>query len=69
MKVFIILDEANRLGAGTLVEKVFADKEKAIDYYCEGLLKHPYYRNRGVTLQELKNEINEDSFLHEAEVE
>ena len=38
MKVYIILDESNSLGVGTFVEKVFSDKEKAIDY-AKSLLK------------------------------
>ena len=65
MKVYIILDESNSLGVGAFVEKVFSDKEKAIDYVYADYMKHPYYT--GKSKQDLAKEI--ESGIHEAEIE
>ena len=65
MKVYIILDESNDLGVGAFVEKVFSDKEKAVDYVYDDYMKHPYYA--GKSKQDLAKEI--ESGIHEAEVE
>ncbi len=63
MKVYIILDESNRVGA--FVEKVFSSKEKAVDYVYGLYMKHPYYA--GKSKQDLAKEI--DRVIHEAEIE
>ena len=65
MKVYIILDESNSLDVGTFVEKVFSDKEKAIDYVYNDYIKHPFHA--GKSKEDLTKEI--DRVIHEAEVE
>lgn len=65
MKVYIILDESNDLGVGCFVEKVFSDKEKAVDYVYADYAKHPFYA--GKSKQDLNKEI--ESNIHESEVE
>jgi hypothetical protein len=65
MKVYIILDEEECVHIGTFVEKVFADKEKAIDYVYGLLVKRPYFAAK--SKQDLSREI--DRLIHEAEVE
>ena len=65
MKVYIILDESNSLGVGCIVEKVFASKEKAVDYIYADYMKHPYYA--GKSKQDLVKEMELN--IHEVEVE
>ena len=65
MKVYIILDESNDLGVGCFVEKVFSDKEKAIDFVYASYMKHPYYA--GKSKQDLTKEIDRE--IHEEELE
>ena len=65
MKVYIILDESNSLGVGAFVEKVFSDKEKAIDYVYADYMKHPYYE--GKSKEDLRKEMELN--IHEVEVE
>ena len=65
MKVYIILDDSNSLGAGAFVEKVFSSKEKAVDYVYADYMKHPYYA--GKSKEDLRKEI--ESNIHEEEVE
>jgi len=65
MKVYIILDESNDLGVGCFVEKVFSNKEKAIDYVYADYMKHPYYA--GKSKQDLMKEMELN--IHEEEVE
>ena len=65
MKVYIILDESNSLDVGTFVEKVFSDKEKAVDYVYADYMKHPFYA--GKSKEDLTREI--DRVIHEAEIE
>ena len=65
MKVYIILDESNSLGVGAFVEKVFSDKEKAVDYVYADYMKHPYYA--GKSKEDLAKEMELN--IHEVEVE
>ena len=65
MKVYIILDESNDLGVGSFVEKVFSNKEKAIDYVYVDYMKHPYYA--GKSKEDLMKEMELN--IHEVEVE
>ena len=65
MKVYIILDESNSLDVGTFVEKVFSDKEKAIDYVYADYMKHSYYK--GKSKEDLRKEMELN--IHEVEVE
>ena len=65
MKVYIILDEEEAIHVGTFVKKVFADREKAIDYAYGLYMKYPFYV--GKSKQDLSKEI--DYLIHEAEVE
>ena len=65
MKVYIILDESNGLGFGCFVDKVFSDKEKAIDYVYALYIKNTYYAKK--SKQDLMKEI--ESCIHEAEIE
>ena len=65
MKVYIILDESNDLGVGCFVEKVFSNKEKAIDYVYGLYIKHPYYA--GKSKEDLAREIEPN--IHECGVE
>ena len=65
MKVYIILDESDTLGAGCFVQKVFSDKEKAVDYVYADFMKYSFYA--GKSKQDLAKEI--ESGIHEAEVE
>ena len=44
MKVYIILDESNSLR--TFVEKVFSDKEKAIDYVYTDFMKYRFHAGK-----------------------
>ena len=66
MKVYIILDESNDLGVGAFVEKVFSDKEKAIDYVYALYMKNPFYYAEQ-SKQDLMKGI--ESCIHEAEIE
>lgn len=63
MKVYIILDESN--SDETFVEKVFSDKEKAIDFVYASYMKHPYYA--GKSKQDLTKKIDRE--IHEEELE
>ena len=63
MKVYIILDESNSLR--TIVEKVFSDKEKAIDYVYTDFMKYRFHA--GKSKEDLVKEI--DRVIHEEEVE
>jgi hypothetical protein len=63
MKVYIILDESN--SDRTFVEKVFSDKEKAIDYVYADFMK--YRIHAGKSKEDLTKEI--DRVIHEEEVE
>ena len=65
MKVYIILDESNDLGVGAIVEKVFSDKEKAVDYVYADYMKYSFYA--GKSKEDLRKEI--DNQIHETEVE
>lgn len=65
MKVYIILDESNSLGVGTFVEKVFSDKEKAIDYVYADFMKYRFHA--GKSKEDLRKEIDRE--IHEEEVE
>ena len=65
MKVYIILDESDTLGAGCFVQKVFSDKEKAVDYVYADYMKHPFHA--GKSKEDLVKEI--DRVIHEAKVE
>jgi hypothetical protein len=65
MKVYIILDEEECVHVGTFVEKVFSDREKAIDYLYGLFIKNPFYV--GKSKQDLSKEF--DRLIHEAEVE
>ena len=65
MKVYIILDESNSLGVGAFVEKVFSDKEKAVDYVYADYMKHSYYK--GKSKEDLRKEMELN--IHEVEVE
>ena len=65
MKVYIILDESNSFGVGTFVEKVFSNKEKAVDYVYAEYLKHHFYA--GKSKEDLTKEI--DYVILEEEVE
>jgi hypothetical protein len=64
MKVYIILDESNS-DDRTFVEKVFSDKEKAIDYVYADFMK--YRIHAGKSKEDLTKEI--DRVIHEEEVE
>lgn len=63
MKVYIILDESNSLR--TFVEKVFSDKEKAIDYVYADFMKYRFHA--GKSKEDLRKEIDRE--IHEEEVE
>jgi len=65
MKVFIILDESNSLGVGAFVEKVFSDKEKAVDYLYSGYMRYSFYA--GKSKEDLRKEIERE--IHEEELE
>lgn len=65
MKVYIILDESNSLGVGAFVEKVFSDKEKAIDYVYAGYMKYSFYA--GKSKEDLAKEINREIYEEELE--
>ena len=65
MKVYIILDESNSFGVGAFVEKVFSNKEKAVDYVYADYLKHRFHA--GKSKEDLVKEI--DRVIHEAEIE
>ena len=65
MKVYIILDESNSLGVGAFVEKVFSDKEKAIDYVYSGFMRYSFYA--GKSKEDLRKEIERE--IHEEELE
>ena len=65
MKVYIILDESNDLGVGAIVEKVFSDKEKAVDYLYSGYMRYSFYA--GKSKEDLRKQI--ESNIHEEEVE
>ena len=65
MKVYIILDESNSLGAGCFVQKVFSDKEKAVDYLYSGYMRYSFYT--GKSKEDLRKQIDRE--IHEAEVE
>ena len=65
MKIYIILDESNSLDVGTFVEKVFSDKQKAVDYVYADYMKHPFHA--GKSKEDLVKEI--DRVIHEEEVE
>jgi len=71
MKVYIILDDSNDLGVGSIraytrgVEKVFSSKEKAVDYLYAGYAKHPYYA--GKSKEDILKDIEYQ--IHECEME
>ena len=65
MKVYIILDDSNDLGLGAFVERVFSDKEKAIDYVYTDFMKYRFHA--GKSKEDLVKEI--DRVIHEAEIE
>ena len=65
MKVYIILDESNSLGVGAFVEKVFSDKEKAVDYLYSGFMRYSFYA--GKSKEDLRKEIERE--IHEEELE
>ena len=65
MKVYIILDDSNDLGLGASVEKVFSDKEKAVDYVYAGWMKRSAYV--GKSKQDLMQDI--EFHIHESEIE
>jgi len=65
MKVYIILDESNSLGAGCFVQKVFSDKEKAVDYVYADYMKYSFYA--GKSKEDLRKEIDRE--IHEEELE
>ena len=71
MKVYIILDDSNDLGVGSIraytrgVEKVFSSKEKALDYLCTTYAKHPYYL--GKSKQDIVKDV--ELYIHECEIE
>ena len=65
MKVYIILDESNSLGVGCIVEKVFSDKEKAVDYLYSGYMRYSFYA--GKSKEDLRKEIERE--IHEEELE
>lgn len=65
MKVYIILDESNSLGVGAFVEKVFSDKEKAVDYLYSGYMRYSFHA--GKSKEDLRKEIERE--IHEEELE
>ena len=65
MKVYIILDESHSLGAGCFVQKVFSDKEKAVDYLYNEYMKYSFYA--GKSKEDLAKQIDRE--IHEEEVE
>lgn len=65
MKVYIILDGSNNLGVGPFVEKVFSNKEKAVDYVYSLYMKNPFYAEQ--SKQNLMKIL--ESIIHEAEIE
>ena len=65
MKVYIIIDGSNNLGVGPFVEKVFSNKEKAVDYVYELYAKNPFYAEQ--SKQDLMKIL--ESIIHESEVE
>ena len=65
MKVYIILDEANDLGMGAFVKKVFSSKEKAFDYLYNFYTKYSCYA--GKSKEDLRKKIDRE--IHEEEVE
>ena len=65
MKVYIILDESNSLGAGCFVHKVFSSKEKAVDYVYAEYMKYSFYA--GKSKEDLRKQIDRE--IHEEEVE
>jgi len=65
MKVYIILDESDTLGAGCFVQKVFSDKEKAVDYVYADFMKYSFYA--GKSKEDLRKDIDRE--IHEEEVE
>jgi len=65
MKVYIILDESNDLGVGAFVQKVFSDKEKAVDYVYAEYMKYSFYA--GKSKEDLRKQIDRE--IHEEEVE
>ena len=69
MKVYIILDDSNDLGLGASVEKVFSDKEKAVDYVYAGWMKRSAYVAYyvGKSKQDLMQDI--EFQIHESEIE
>ena len=65
MKVYIILDESDTLGAGCFVQKVFSDKEKAVDYVYADFMKYSFYA--GKSKEDLRKDIDRE--IHEEEIE
>ncbi len=65
MKVYVILDESNSLGVRAFVEKVFSNKEKAVDYLYSGYMRYSFYT--GKSKEDLRKEI--ESNIHEEELE
>jgi hypothetical protein len=65
MKVYIILDESYAYSERCFVDKVFSDKEKAIDYVYDLYMKQPYYA--GKSKEDLRKKIDRE--IHEEEVE
>ena len=65
MKVYIILDESDTLGAGCFVQKVFSDKEKAVDYVYADFMKYSFYA--GKSKEDLRKDIDRE--IHEEELE
>ena len=65
MKVYIILDESDAYGERCFVNKVFSDKEKAVDYVYADYMKHPFHA--GKSKEDLRKEIDRE--IHEEEVE
>ena len=65
MKVYLILDDSN----GASVEKVFSDKEKAVDYvYADYMRRSAYVAYYvGKSKQDLMQDI--EFQIHEAEIE
>ena len=65
MKVYIILHESDTLGAGCFVQKVFSDKEKAVDYVYADFMKYSFYA--GKSKEDLRKDIDRE--IHEEELE
>ncbi len=65
MKVYVILDESNSLGVRAFVEKVFSNKEKAVDYLYSGYMRYSFHA--GKSKEDLRKEI--ESNIHEEELE